>query len=86
MGRGWAAQVGEDLADHGRVFDGRDDRQGPATLGTVARSRANTRLRSWVKLILARDAGVWGSCLAGGGGRRGRLAGHDLRSEGRVVG
>ncbi len=41
---GWGAaghaQVGEDLADHGRVFDGRDDRQGPAILGTVSQVKS----------------------------------------------
>jgi hypothetical protein len=51
--------MGEDLGDHGRMFDGGDDRQGTAC-GHCAMSITNTRLSNWAKLRRTGAEG-WGA-------------------------
>ena len=58
---GGQAEMGEDLGDHGRIFDGGDDRQGTAaTRGHCAMSISNTRLSNWAKLRRTGAEG-WGA-------------------------
>ena len=49
----------EDLGDHGRMFDGGDDRQGTAC-GHCAMSISNIRLSNWAKLRRTGAEG-WGA-------------------------
>jgi hypothetical protein len=65
---GRSAQMRKDLGDHGGIFDGGDDRQGPTTLGQCSRSISNTRLSSRAQLMPAGVRHVtsrYGSCRPG---------------------
>ena len=52
-GPGGQAEMGEDLGDHGGIFDGGDDLQGAAAVGVCSISISNTRLSSRAQLMCA---------------------------------
>ena len=55
---GGPAQMREDLGDHGRIFDGGDDRQGATTLGALFQVDTETRLSSRGQRIGAEGGGA----------------------------